>query len=106
MFIGVTLLVLNLLIIMDNLGPPPDGIDILKSNTSGKLYVVNELLNFYQRKLCLMTKTQAVNLAHHKFKVEEFEAALKLLSSLWVWKQLTPSSDNGFILRNIGDRCR
>ena len=91
---------------MDNLGPPPDGIDILKSNASGKLYVVNELLNFYQRKLCLMTKTQAVNLAHHKFKVEEFEAALKLLSSLWEWKKLTPSSDNGFILRNIGDRRR
>ena len=57
---------------MDNLGPPPDGFDILKSDTSGKLYVVNELLNFYQRKLCLMTKTQAVNLAHHKFKEEEF----------------------------------
>ena len=71
---------------MDNMGPPPEGIDVLRSDTSGKLYVVNELLNFYQRKLCILDRTQAVQLAHHKFKVSEFEAALKLLSSLWTWK--------------------
>ena len=91
---------------MDNLGPPPEGIDILRSDTSGKLYVVNELLNFYQRKLCILDRMQAVKLAHHKFKESEFEAALKLLSSLWTWKNLTPSSDNGFIIRNIGVRRR
>ena len=54
---------------MDHL---PDGIDILKSKTSGKLYVVNELLNFYQRKGCLLNKVQISNLAHHIFKENEF----------------------------------
>ena len=91
---------------MDNLGPPPQGVDILMSNSSGKLYVVNELLNFYQRKLCLMDRVQALNLAHHKFKEDEYVAALKLLNSLWEWKGLTPSSDNRFLYRNIRERRR
>ena len=91
---------------MDNLGPIPEGIDILKSESSGKLYVVNELLNYYQRKLCILNRLQAFNLAHHVFKVHEFEAALKLLNSLWIWKQLNPSTSREYVVRNIGERRR
>ena len=91
---------------MEELGVIPEGIDILKSESSGKLYVINELLNFYQRKLCILGKLQARNLAHHKFKLEEFEAALELLNSLWTWKKLTPSSSNEYIIKGIGNRRR
>ena len=88
---------------MDHL---PDGIDILESKSSGKLYVMIELLNFYQRKRCLLTKLQLSKLAHHTFKETEFEAALKLLNSLWTWKGLSPSSDNDYVIRHIGERRR
>ena len=91
---------------MENLGPLPEGIDILKSENSGKLFVVNELLTYYQRKLCLMSNLQALNLAHHAFKEEELDEALKLLNTLWEWKQLTPSTPRDYVIRNIGERRR
>ena len=91
---------------MEVLGAIPNGIDILKSESSGKMFVINELLNFYQRKLCILGRHQALNLAHHKFEQEEFEVALELLNSLWTWKKLSPSSPNDYILKGIGNRRR
>ena len=35
----------------DDQGPPPEGISILKGGLEGEMFVVNEVLNFYQRKL-------------------------------------------------------
>ena len=88
------------------MGVIPEGIDILKCESSGKMYVINELLNFYQRKHCILGRIQALNLAHHKFELEEFEATLELLNSLWTWKKCTPSSPNDYIIRGIGKRRR
>ena len=62
------------------LGPPPDGINFLKCDSTGKIYVVNEVLNFYQRKLRILDKTVAVNLAHHIFNITDLECAVKVLA--------------------------
>ena len=69
-----------------DLGPPPEGISFLKCDTTGDIYVVNEVLNFYQRKLRIMEKTVAVNLAHHIFDITDLSYAVKVLADLWEWK--------------------
>ena len=33
-----------------NNNQPPEGIDILINEADGKIYVINEVLNYYQRK--------------------------------------------------------
>ena len=65
------------------LGPPPEGITFLKCDTTGDIYVVNEVLNFYQRKLRVLGKTVAVNLAHHIFDITVLAHAVKVLVELW-----------------------
>ena len=47
--------------------PFPEGIQGMRCESDGKLYVLNEILNFYQRKLSLLTQEQAFLLAHHVF---------------------------------------
>ena len=45
----------------------PEGINLLKSDANGKIYVINEVLNFYQCKLKVLDRNQALSLAHHVF---------------------------------------
>ena len=87
-----------------DIGPPPDGIVILEGSRPGNTYVVNEVLNYYQRKARLLTKAQAVNLPHHEFDLEKLEAAKATLLALWLWKKLVPSSTNQYIIRNLEPR--
>ena len=86
------------------LGSPPLGINILNCNVTRKTYVVNEVLNFYQRKLRVLGKANALNLAHHIFELEDIEYASKVLKDLWEWKKLSPSSANDYIIRPLGNR--
>ena len=79
----------------------PEGIDILKSDSTGKISVVNEVLNFYQRKLNVLNKAVVLNLAHNQFEQTELEQAKEILRKLWVWKNLTPSSPNEYIYKNL-----
>ena len=44
----------------------PEGIDILKSDSTGKISVVNEVLNFYQRKSKVLDKAVILNLTSDK----------------------------------------
>ena len=55
------------------LSPLPEGVDILKSDSSGKLFVINEVLNFYQRKLQVLNRNVVNNLAHNQFQTTELE---------------------------------
>ena len=52
------------------LGPLPEGINILKNDRSDELFVINEVLNFYQRKLFVFDKAAAFNLADNQFELE------------------------------------
>ena len=56
----------------------PEGIDILKSDSTGKISVVNEVLNFYQRKLNVLNKAVVLNLAHNQFEQTELEQAKEI----------------------------
>lgn len=84
--------------------PFPEGINGLKCATNGKLYVINEILNFYQRKLSILTIDQALLLSHHLFEKELLEEAKQILKSLWDWRKCEPSSDNIYIIRNLAIR--
>ena len=88
------------------LGSLPEGINLLKCGNTGDTYVVNELLNFYQRKLRILGKSVAVNLAHHIFEVDDFVYAVKVLADLWEWKKLSPSTSNDYVIRNLQGRRR
>ena len=87
-----------------DLGSPPDGINILKCDNIGDTYVVNEVLNFYQRKLRILDKAVAVNLAHHIFEFDDLVYAAKVLADLWEWKKLTPSTPNDYIIKHLSGR--
>ena len=63
--------------------------------------MVNEVLNFYQRKLNVLDKAVVLNLAHNQFEQTELEQAKEILRKLWVWKNLTPSSPNEYIYKNL-----
>ena len=87
-----------------DIGPPPDGIVLLQGSRPGYTYVVNELLNYYQRKASLLNGAQMALLPHHEFSIEKFESAKATLLALWQWKKLTPSSTNHYIIRNLEPR--
>ena len=82
------------------LGQQPLGITILKDENDGKTYVINEILNYYQCKLKVFTKDQAVSLSHHLFDEKKLEEAKSILLKLWNWKKPTPSSENGYIIKH------
>ena len=86
------------------LGPLPEGLNILKNDRSGELFVINEVLNFYQRKLAVIDKAAAFNLAHNQFEQKELEQAKELLKKLWEWKKLSPSTSNDYIIKNLSAR--
>ena len=70
----------------------------------GELFVINEVLNFYQRKLSVLNKAAAYNLAHNQFEQKELEQAKEIIKKLWVWKKLSPSSSNDYIIKNLDAR--
>ena len=87
-----------------NNNQPPEGIDILKSEADGKIYVINEVLNYYQRKLRVLTKEQVLSLAHHVFDIEKLERAKEILHELWIWRKASPSTDNSYLIKNLSQR--
>lgn len=68
----------------------PQGVNILKSANVDKTYVINEVLNFYQRKMRVLGIAPLKNLSHHVFKPEQLNEARDILRSLWVWRNLEP----------------
>ena len=89
-----------------NNNQPPEGIDILINEADGKIYVINEVLNYYQRKLRVLTKQQVISLAHHVFNVEMIERAKKILHELWIWRKASPSTENDYIIKNLAVKRR
>ena len=84
------------------LDPLPEGIDILKGD-DGKIYVINEILNFYQCKLKVLKKPEALALAH-VFDEKKLCNAKEVLLKLWNWRKLTPSTQNTYIIKNLEEK--
>ena len=84
--------------------PFPEGIQGMRCESDGKLYVLNEILNFYQRKLSLLTQEQAFLLAHHVFEYDALHKAKETLLALWKWKKCEPSTTNTYIIKNLETR--
>ena len=70
--------------------PAPPGINILNCNGDDNIYIINEVLNFYQRKLRVLKVNEVRNLSHHVFEVDQLKEARKVLKDLWDWKKLIP----------------
>ena len=87
--------------IKEQLGPPPAHIVLLKNDSSGKTYVVNEVLNYYQCKTIILTKLQTANLPHHSFGLDKLEEGKQILLNLWNWKNLIPSSPLITLLKTL-----
>ena len=86
------------------LDPLPEGINFLKGD-DGKIYVINEILNFYQCKLKVLKKTEALALAH-VFDEKKLVKAKEVLLKLWNWRKLTPSSQNVYVIKNLEEKRR
>ena len=89
-------------IVQQVLGPPPDHIVLWKNDSTGKTYVINEVLNYYQRKTRILTRVQTGNLPHHEFELDKLELAKQMLLDLWNWKTLVPSIPTDYIIKNLG----
>ena len=86
----------------NELTEPPEGIQILKTENGNQIFVINEVLSYYQRKCQLFTGDEALRLGHHKFDPRRMEDANKVLNSLWTWLKKTPSSSNNdHIINNL-----
>ena len=81
--------------------PTTLGIDILKGDNDNKLYVINEVLNYYQRKLRVLGISAARNLSHFVFNTEKMLEARKLLNNLWTSKKLTPIPEHENIIKRL-----
>ena len=89
----------------DNVIARPEGLKVLKvEGDDESIFVINEALNYYQRKLRIMTHAQVRNLAHHTFGVDRLQEAKSILKYLWSWRELEPSSDNDYIYKNLDNR--
>ena len=84
--------------------PFPEGIQGMRCEADGKIYVINEILNFYQRKLSDLSVNQAFLLSHHVFDYEMLHKAKESLLSLWNWRKCEPSTDNNYIIKNLESR--
>ena len=82
----------------------PEGVDILRSDKDGRIFVINEVLNYYQRKLNVLGFTDAKMLAHHVFNHEKVFEARKALNSLWLWLDLEPIPAHAKVVKNIAAR--
>ena len=69
--------------------------------SEGKIYLICEVLNFYQRKISNLTKEAVRALAHHLFELENLCEAKQLLLTLWKCKKCKPSSDNNYIVKGL-----
>ena len=85
---------------MEN-NPFPEGINAMNCVSDGKVYVINEILNFYQRKLSILTIEQVKTLSHLVFDLENLAAAKAVLLKLWQWRNCEPSSANAYIYKNL-----
>ena len=90
--------------IVNELPPFPEGVHAMKCESDGKLYVINEILNFYQRKLSNLTAEAVKLCAHHLFKLEEIHQAKSILLKLWNWKKCQPSTENTYIIKGLGTK--
>ena len=86
----------------DNI-PLPEGLQglVIKSETDGKLYVINEVINYYQRKISGLTIDQVNILPHHMFEIEKLSRAKEILLALWKWRKCVRSSENEYIIKNL-----
>ena len=66
----------------DALTEPPEGVQILKTENGNQIFVINEVLNYYQRKCNIFTGDEALSLGHHTFDSRRMEAAKKVLYAL------------------------
>ena len=73
-----------------NLSSLPEGVSILKSNNDDKTYVVNEVLNYYQRKMRVVGAGPVKKYSHHIFKPNKLDEARQILQKLWAWRNLEP----------------
>ena len=80
---------------------PPEGIELLRSDKDGRIYVINEVLSYYQRKLNVLGIDDAKRLAHHIFEPNKVNDARKVLHSLWVSSGLEPIPQHAGVINNI-----
>ena len=85
--------------------PGPEGVEILRSDSNGEIFIVNTVLNYYQRKLRVLGIEDAKISAHHLFSPEKVNEARKVLEALWVWRGLEPQPNKLHVYKNIMD-CR
>ena len=79
----------------------PEGVDILRSDSNGEIYVVNTVLSYYQRKLRVLGIDEAKISSHHLFKPNKVNEARKVLQALWVWRGLQPQPNKLHVVNNI-----
>ena len=86
---------------INEIPPFPDGIHAMKCESDGKLYVINEILNFYQRKLSNLDAQATKLCAHHLFELEAIHHAKNTLLNLWNWRKCQPSTENTYIIKGL-----
>ena len=79
----------------------PQGVDILKSETNGEIYVINDVLSYYQRKLRVLGIAEAKVLAHYLFEPKKVNEAREVLHAIYTWRGLEPTSTNAKVVNNI-----
>ena len=82
----------------------PEGVDIIRSDKDGHIFVINTVLNYYQRKLRVLGFTDVKMLAHHVFDHEKVFEARKVLNSIWLWLDLEPITEHAKAVKNIAAR--
>ena len=81
--------------------PFPDGISGMYCQAEDKVYVINEVLNYYQRKLSNLSMEHVLLLPHHMFDLDLLTGAKKVLLDLWNWRKCVPSSDNTWVIKGL-----
>ena len=81
--------------------PFPDGISGMYCQAEDKVYVINEVLNYYQRKLSNLCMEQVLLLHHHMFDLGLLTEAKKVLLDLWNWRKCVPSSENTWVIKGL-----
>ena len=83
--------------------PPPEGINILNCSGNDNIYIINEVLNFYQRKLRVLKVNEVKNLSHHVFDADKLKEARKVLKDLWDWKKLVPIPEHKDVAKRLAE---
>ena len=90
--------------VLEDANPSPEGIKLLRNENDEKVYVVNTVLNYYQRKLDHLHRQATLLLPHHLWKQDQLVNARSILLKLWVWRGGARSSDNEWIYKNLEPR--